>query len=363
MSDMNEMEHARLAISDIDAKMAELFEKRMEAVRVIAEYKRSNGLGIVDEKREAEIIARNADLIKDDVIRGHYVLFLKEAIRQSSSFQFRLNQGMRIAYTGVPGAFAYIAAKKMFPGANYVSCSDFSASYERVASGECDVAVLPIENSTAGDVGTVLDLIHSGDLFINRIVSIPIEQNLLGVKGASKDTIRTVYSHPQALAQCSDYIRKHGYDQMERVNTAVAAKEIFDRNDVTAAAIASDETAELYGLEIIERGINSEKNNSTRFACFSRSLNRTSGKSSGEGFIIVFSISNEVGSLAKALDIIGSNGFNMRNLRSRPMKTRMWKYYFYAELEGNAFSEAGADLMIQLKTICDEVRLAGTYAL
>ncbi|HAL18704.1 MAG TPA: bifunctional chorismate mutase/prephenate dehydratase [Spirochaetaceae bacterium] len=359
---MNDMEQARQAIDDADRQIAALFEDRMKAAGRIAEYKKLNGLGIIDAKREAEVIANNSAYIKDETIKEYYPLFMKGLMKQSVSYQMRLNQGMRVAYTGVPGAFAYIAANKMFPDAEYVSYPDFSLSYDEVVKGNCDVAVLPIENSTAGDVGMVMDLIYSGDLFINRIMSIDIEQNLLGVKGATKESIRTVFSHPQALAQSSEFITRHGYEQVERVNTAVAAQEVAEKNDKTIGAIASYETASLYGLEVLEKAINTERNNSTRFACFSRVLNKNVRKKSGDGFIIVFSVANEVGSLAKALDIIGSNGFNMRNLRSRPMKSRKWKYYFYAELEGDAFGEAGSDLMIQLKTVCDEVKLAGTYA-
>lgn len=358
MSDINEY---RTKIDEIDKKMADLFTKRMNLAKEIAEIKKSNGSPIVDKKREAEIIGKCQNYINDDVIKEYYILFYKNLINLSVSYQTQLNSGMRVAYTGVEGAFAYIAAKKMYPNAVYIPCSDFIVAYQEVQKGNCDVAVLPIENSTVGDVGTVIDLIYSGDLFINRIIDIPIEQNLLGIKGASKKDIKTVYSHPQALSQCSQYIHDNRFQIKECVNTAVAAKTISETADRSIAAIASLETAKLYNLEALEKNINQNKNNSTRFACFSRVLNHDNKNSSSSAFIIVFSVKNEVGSLAKALDIIGSNGFNMKNLRSRPLKDKIWSYYFYAELEGDAFSEAGFDLMIQLKTICSEVKLIGSY--
>ena len=359
MSDINKW---REEIDNIDKKMAELFERRMNISKQIAEIKKINGSPIIDKKRETEIIKKNSNLINDDNIKEYYVLFFKNLINLSVSYQTQLNSGMRIAYTGVEGAFAYIAAKKMYPNAILLPCTDFINAYQEVQKGNCDIAVLPIENSTVGDVGMVIDLIYSGDLFINRIIDIPIEQNLLGIKGSYKKDIKTVYSHPQALAQCSLYIHKKKLQTKECINTAVAAKTVSEISDKTIAAIASSETAELYNLEILEKNINQDKSNATRFACFSRVLNKDERNASSSAFIIVFSVKNEVGSLAKALDIIGSNGFNMKNLRSRPLKDKNWSYYFYAELEGNAFSEAGLDLMIQLKTICDEVKLIGSYS-
>ena len=360
---MSKIDEARKEINVIDKEMAELFEKRMEAVKEIANFKKENGISILDSKREDEIINSNSLNIKDVVVREYYVNFIKEVMSESKKYQMRLNSGMKIAYTGVPGAFAYIAAKKMFPNCEYVAFPDFKKAYNSVVDGLCDCVVLPIENSTAGDVGNVLDLIYTGSLHINQVMSVDIVQNLLAVKGATKETIKTVYSHPQALAQSSEYIRSHNYDEIECVNTAIAAKNVSEKNDISIAAIASNETASLYNLEIIEANINSNKNNSTRFACFSRVLNENKKSEPNMNFIICFTVANEAGSLANALNIIGSNGFNMRNLRSRPMKNSLWKYYFYAELEGNIFSEAGKDLMIQLKTVCDDLKLIGTYSI
>ena len=358
---MSKLDEARKEINLIDEEMAKLYERRMNASKMIAEFKKENGLSIIDGKREDEVIKKNSEYINDKIVKEYYVNFIKEVMKESANYQIRLNSGMKIAYMGVPGAFSYIAAKKMYPNSTYVSYPDFIDAYNSVVSGECDSVVLPIENSTAGDVGTVIDLIFNGSLFINQVISVDIFQNLLSVKGASKNTIKTVYSHPQALAQSSEYIRKHKFDQVECVNTAVAAKDVSEKNDITIAAIASSETASLYNLEIIEKNINTNKNNSTRFACFSRSLNKPT-KKENENFIVVFTVANEAGSLAKALNIIGSNGFNMRNLRSRPVKNAMWKYYFYAEIEGNVFTDEGNDLMIQLKTVCDDVKLVGTYS-
>lgn len=359
---MNEIEEARKEINEIDKQMALLYEKRMKAGRVIADYKRANALSVLDTNREHTVIEKNSSYVVDPIIKEYYVKFITEVMKESRDYQHRLNEGMKVAYTGVEGAFAYIASKKMFPNAKIIGYPDFTAAYKSVIDGECDTVVLPVENSTAGDVGIVMDLIFSGPLYISQMENVDIIQNLLAVKGATRQTIKTVYSHPQALAQCADYIKDNGYNQIEYINTAIAAKDVSLSNDKTIAAIASSETAKLYNLEIIDKAINSNRNNTTRFACFSRNrVDIPSNITSDARFILVFTVTNEAGSLAKALNIIGSNGFNMMNLRSRPMKGLSWSYYFFCELEGNVNTEAGRDLLIQLNTVCDRLKLVGTY--
>ena len=154
-----------------------------------------------------------------------------------------------------------------------------------------------------------------------------------------------------------------GYQVEEYPNTAIAAKMVAEKNDPTIACIAAIDTAEIYNLKVIESNINASRNNTTRFAAFSRVQNLpTPTAKMGEHFILVFTVLNEAGSLAKTLNIIGSHGFNMRNLRSRPMKTLMWNYYFYIELDGNINTEDGKDMLRQLSTVCDRLKLVGTYS-
>lgn len=360
---MNGLEKARKTINEVDIQMAELFEKRMEAARIIAAYKKEHGLSILDKEREKEIVKNNTAYIKDSEIAEYYVSFLEDLMSLSRSYQSRLNEGMRVAYSGVEGAFAYIASKRMFPEAQLIAYPSFESAYEAVEAGECDSCVLPIENSFAGDVGTVMDLIFQGSLYINQVTDLAVVHNLMSVEGATKETIKQVVSHPQALSQCSSYITKQGYEQRPYTNTALAAKLVKESNDITLGAIASDETAKIFGLKIIEGSINESRNNTTRFAAFSRVPNDHTGKkrSMSDHFIMVFTVKNEAGALAKTLDIIGAHGFNMRNLRSRPMKELMWSYYFYVEADGNINTEDGRDMLRELNATCDKLKLAGTY--
>lgn len=359
---MNELENTRKRINAIDKEMAALFEERMACSKEVAEYKIRHAMPILDASREQEVINKNLEYIENSLIKEYYVNFLKQTMDISKKYQTRLIEGMRVAYSGVPGAFAHIAAMKMFPKANYISYPSFEEAYIAVETGLCDTCVLPLENSYAGDVGLVMDLIFSGSLYINQVIELEVVHNLLAKKGTNIKDIKKVISHSQALGQCMNYLTGKGFELLEAPNTALASKLVSESNDSTIASIASNETAELYGLEILEKSINSSHNNTTRFGAFSRCFN-DDGKSSkmGEHFILVFTVKNEAGALAKTLNIIGSHGFNMRNLRSRPMKELIWNYYFYVELEGNINSNDGKDMIRALNIFCDKLKVVGTY--
>ena len=339
---MDNLEEIRNRVDGVDAQMASLFEQRMELVREIVAYKTAHGLAIVDPSREQEIIRRNASRVSDRDIREYYVNFQREVMHISRDWQRRLSKGLRVAYSGVPGAFAYIAAMRLYPGAELVAQPDFETAYRACEEGEVDVAVLPFENSFAGEVSTVTDLMFSGTLYVNQVIEVEAEQNLLGLPGADKARIRKVYSHPQALAQCTDYIHGKG---------------------LTRAAIGTAEAAALYGLEIIEPRINSSRTNTTRFAAFSRMLrlDTENKRKMGKHFILMYTVKNEAGALAQTLNIIGAHNFNMCNLRSRPMKELLWNYYFFVELDGDVTTEEGSSLLQELSGLCDRLKLVGSF--
>ena len=165
----NLLEEARKIINDVDTQMAELFVKRMRAAEMVYEHKKKMGLPILDQARETAVIERNTKRIEDEGLKGYYIDYLKNVMSISRAYQYRMQNGLKVAYSGVEGAFAHIAAGRIFPESQRVSCRDFKAAYESVVNGENDVAVLPIENSYAGEVGQTIDLIFSGSLFINGI--------------------------------------------------------------------------------------------------------------------------------------------------------------------------------------------------
>ncbi len=356
---MSKLDEARKQINEIDQKMADLFAARMRAVELVAAHKKEHGLPILDTAREEEIIRKNTQYMQDETLKSYYVNYLKYNMSLSRSYQHRLMEGMRVAYSGVPGAFADIAAKKIFPDGSAVPYKDFKAAYGAVVSGECDCAVLPIENSYQGDVSQVMDLAFFGSLFINGIYDMEIVQNLVGLEGASVRDVREVISHPQALGQCAEYIRDHDFETHECTNTAVAAKKVAEDGRRELAAIASVETAALYGLKVLDKSINASSINTTRFAVFSRFASRNPQRDNY--FVMNFTVKNEAGGLGKAISAIGDAGFNLRALKSRPSKDLIWEYYFFAEGEGNISGEEGERMLEELKQHCSNLKVVGSF--
>ena len=334
---MRELKDIRKEITDIDNKMAELFCKRMELVKQVAEYKQICGMPIYDPEREAQVLENGAQRVEDPDMRSYYVNYLKAVMDISKKYQADMLEGQKIAYCGTKGA------------------------YEAVEDGRCECAVLPVENSFAGDVGQVNDLMFSGPLHVNGMYDLAVNQDLLGIPGATVSDIETVVSHPQALSQCAAFIKDNGLEEKEYSNTALAAECVKIRNDKSLAAIGSAESAKLFGLDVISRSINDDRSNTTRFAVFSR-VERHFAKEGGKPyFSLLFTARDEAGSLAKALTILGRHGFNMRTLRSRPMKDLLWSYYFYVEAEGDIFDENGQACIEEMKSCCDKIKVVGSY--
>ena len=356
---MSELDEARMEIDRIDREMARLFEERMAASKKVALYKKKTGMPIFDPVREAAIVESGAKRVEDETVRGYYVNFLHATMDISKAYQTRLLDGMHVAYSGVPGAFAEIAAKRIFPYGTPVACSDFEEAYRAVESGRCDAAVLPLENSTHGDVGKVMDLAFFGSLSINGIFDVEVEQNLLAKKDAQLSDIKTVVSHPQALGQCASFIKENGLISVEAVNTAVAAEGVAKGDDVSVAAIGSVEAAERYGLQVLRGRIQDKGGNTTRFGVFSR-IRKTPGPRDRR-FAMVFTVKNEAGALAKAISAIGIHGFNLRAIKSRPTGKLSWEYYFFCEGEGLIDSEKGESMLALLGENCNDLKVLGAF--
>ncbi len=358
---MDKLQLARQKINEIDKEMANLFCERMNISKAVARHKMEHGIPVFDAAREAEVIKNNSSLIENKTLRAYYVNFIKSVMEISKTYQHHILEGARVAYSGVEGAFAHIAASRIFPDAALVSYSNFEEAYSAVERGECDCVVLPIENSYAGEVAQVADLMFNGSLFVNGIYDLHITHNLLGTVGSDISDIRTVISHPQALSQCAKYIKETGFHSIPTENTAIAAQRVADKGDKTFAAIASKETAKLYNLSVLDHHINSSNTNTTRFAVFSRVQNDNFASEKGN-FILLFTVNNEAGALAKAINIIGRHGFNMNALRSRPIKEISWQYYFYVEAEGDVLSESGKQMLEELSSYCEKVKVAGVFS-
>ena len=356
---MTKLDDARNEINGVDEKMAELFERRMKAVADVAEYKIENGLQVFDASREAFVIEKNLKYIKDNALKSYYTDFIENTMRISKNYQRRLINGRTVAYAGVPGAFAHEAAMEIFEKAVYKPYPNFKKAYEAVESGECDCAVLPIENSFAGDVAQVMDLAFFGDLHITGIYDLEITHNLLAKPGTKKEEIKTVVSHSQALSQCEKYIEDNGFSAKECENTAVAAKLCAEGGDKSVGAIASEAAAKIYGLEVLKTNINQSSNNTTRFAVFSKAPNADSELN--KHFVMFFTVKNEAGALGEAIRTIGKYGYNLKALKSRPTKELIWDYYFYAEGTGSLIGGNGEQMLSELKKVCNEIKVTGSF--
>ena len=355
---MDKLTEARRRINETDRKMAELFIERMDASAEIAAYKKEHGLPIFDEAREKEVLNRNGAAFARDDLKGCYLSFLQGLMDLSKRWQTRQNEGMKIAYSGVEGAFADIASRRIFPDLAHIGFGNFDEAYNAVVRGECDCAVLPIENSYAGAVGRVMDLIFEGDLIVSGVYTLPICQNLLGLPGADRTKIKKVISHPQALGQCEHYLKSKGYELIPCENTAIAAKTVAERGDPTLAAVASAETAALYGLTVLDHDINESAFNSTRFAVLTRSAEKDPAF---DKFILLFTVNDVAGALASAINVISAYGFNMKALKSRPVREKAWQYYFYVEAEGDETSPEGRRMLEELSKQCEKLKVAGHF--
>lgn len=353
---MKKLEEARNQIDKIDKQIAELFEQRMKAVENVIEYKKETGMPILDTGREKQVIEKNTKYIKNQDLVEYYQEWQKHLMTLSKQYQAKILGKDTVAYQGVEGAFAHIALKNIFPKAKDKNYSTWKEVFEAVEKEEAAYGVLPIENSTTGDVGEVLDLCFTHNCYVTQIYDLPINQTLLGVKGARLQDIKTVYSHPQGLRQCAKFLEQMKIDTIEYPNTAMAAKHVAQEQNKTLGAIASQETAQIYDLEVLIPQVNNKENNTTRFIVISKNISTT-----GNRFSLLFTVDHSAGQLAKVVKKIGELNFNMECIKSRPLPNTPWEYYFYVELVGDVQSENSKNLINSLEEICNKVKKLGVY--
>ena len=353
---MDQLQQARAEINEVDAQIAALFERRMAAVRQVLEYKREHGLPVLDAGREKEVLAKAALQISDPSLREYYTRVVERMMEVSRAFQSRQLAGFKVGYPGAEGAFSHIAASRIFPARSQQSFVTFEEVFAAVQSGAVDAGVVPFENSYTGEVGEVLDLLWKYDCFIVGRYDLEIRQNLLALPGARLEDLRQVYSHHQAISQCQSWLSQHSFEVVPYPNTALAAKYVSESGDKTKGAIASTDTAALYGLSVLAADINTSAKNTTRFIIISKTP-----PDSGNRFALVFTVRHDAGALAKAMQMIGSHGFNLESIRSRSMKELAWQYYFYAEVVGDPSSAEAAQMLKELSGACSQLKLLGSW--
>ena len=361
---MDQLQQARAQIDEIDAKMAALFEQRMQAVGQVAQYKARTGKQVFDPAREALVLEKNTARVQNPELQPYYREFLKKALAVSRAYQHVLIGQDVAAYQGVEGAWSHIALRQLFPFAKAQAYSTWNEVVEAVERGDAYCGVLPFENSNAGDVSAVLDLLyaHPG-LKVARMCDLPIRQDLLALPGAQLSEIKTVISHQQALAQSGPFLKLHHFATKAWGNTADAARYVAEQGDQTLAAIASAETAKLYGLQILAEGVNEDGDNTTRFIVIEKegAQRQPIAAAPGQRLSMLFTVDHKPGRLARVIQIIGERGFNMETIKSRPLPHVQFEYYFYVELVGDPTADETGALLQQLDRTCRTVRLLGVY--
>lgn len=353
---MDKLQKAREKINDIDAKMAKLFEERMQTVESVIAYKQAHQMKVLDQSREQEVIGKNLENIQKVEYKDFYREFITKVMELSRKYQKAILYHETAGYAGTKGAFSHIAACSLFPDAPLHSYPTFHDVFQAVEEQEISYGVIPFENSYTGEVGEVLDLLYHHNVCISKIYDLKITQNLLGISGADVSEIKQVYSKDQAISQCRQYLRNRDYDVIPYPNTALAAEYVAKQKDPSKAAIASRETAQIFHLDILEENINTSEDNTTRFIVIQKAL-----PAAGNHFSLLFTLRHAAGELAKVMQLIADNKFNMENIKSRALSDRPWEYYFYVEIEGSLEDEKTTVLIKQMKQICDQVKVLGCY--
>ena len=362
----------------IDQQIVSLYEQRMEICSQVAEYKIETGKKVFDRQREMEKLAKVKSLTHNE-FNSHGVEELFEQIMSMiRKLQYQLlsqhgsmgklpfigvdeleTKRARVVFQGAEGAYSQAAMIQYF-GEQIQSfhVDTFRDAMSAIDEGSADFAVLPIENSTAGIVSEIYDLLVEFENYIVGEQIMQINHCLLGVPGAELSDIRTVYSHPQSLMQSSRYLAGHDWRQISMQNNAFAAKKVADEQDKSQAAIASEYAAKVYGLKVLQQGVNQEEDNSTRFIIVTNQkiFRKNAGKVS-----ICFELPHQSGSLYHMLSHFIYNNLNMCKIESRPIEDRNWEYRFFIDFEGNLADSAVKNALRGLRDEARNMKILGNY--
>ncbi|MCR5032917.1 MAG: prephenate dehydratase [Lachnospiraceae bacterium] len=374
-----ELSELREQIDEVDAQIVALYEKRMKICASVAEYKIGAGKSVLDRGREAAKIQAVKNLLKDPSnARGIEELY-QLLMSNSRKLQYKLmtdagtngklpfieidsirKEGVRVCYQGAEGSYSQAAMIDFFgEGVNNFSVKTFRDAMIAIEEGTADYAVLPIENSTAGVVSEIYDLLAEFENYIVAEQITKVEHCLLATEGTDISTIKRVYSHPQSLSQSARFLEEHAdWEQFPMKNNAFAAKKVADEKDPAQAAVAGAYAAKVYGLDILERGINMDHNNSTRFIIIT---NQKVYQKGADKISICFEIHHESGSLYHILSHFIFNDLNMTKIESRPIEDHSWEYRFFVDFEGNLSDASVKNALRGIREEAANLRVLGNY--
>lgn len=376
---MTDLQECRKEIDQIDSEIVKLFEKRMKISEEVAEYKIHTGKRVLDSRREQDKLKALREQAHGEFNKlGVQEVFQQVmAISRKRQYQLLTASGadsphdyeiveklplndVNVVFQGVEGAYSYAAMRAYFPDEikNY-HVKTFRNAMEEAASGRADYAVLPIENSTQGIVTDIYDLLTEYQLYIVGEQVVRADHVLLGLPGVSAEKIETVYSHPQALAQCKKYLERHpDWRTVKTENTAASAKKVKEEGDPSQAAIASREAGEFYGLSVLAENICHNGGNVTRFIIVS---SRPVYEKNAAKVSVCFELPHESGTLYNMLSHIIYNGLNMTKIESRPIPGKTWQYRFFVDFQGNLKDPAVKNALRGLEAEADSMRVLGNY--
>lgn len=376
---MEKLLELRDKLDIIDEQIVELYEKRMAICEEVGNIKIDAGRKIFDKQREKEKLATVTANAKDDFYKKGISELFEQLMSMSRKLQYQLLtkkgalgrlpfigvdsldvDGARIVFQGTEGAYSQAAMEKYFGNdINSFHVQTFRDAMEAIEEGSADFAVLPIENSSAGAVNEVYDLLMEFENYIVGEVFLPIEHTLAGLPGAKLSDIERVYSHPQALMQSAKFLDEHrDWQQISVANTAVAAKKVLEDNVPTKAAICSAYAAEFYGLEVLEKKINHNSKNATRFIVVT---NQKIFLKDATKISICLEGAHESGSLYHLLSHFIYNDLNMVKIESRPIEGRNWEYCFFIDFEGNMADGAVKNAIRGLREEARNLKILGNY--
>lgn len=371
---MKDLQQCRKEIDEIDKQILELFEKRMDVAVNVAEYKKEKNLPILNYKREEEVINKNVEKLKNKEYAHITRKFFQNIMELSRNLQdkfisskdtakvknINIDKSKKLGFQGALGSFSEEALLKYFgEDVNATPYEEFEEVFCALKNNEIDYGILPIENSWTGAISQVYDLLSKYGFYIVAEECIKIDQHLIGVEGTTLETIKEVYSHPQGFEQSTEFLKnKHKWKLIPYYNTAISAKKIHNLNDKTKAAIASERAAKIYGLNIIEKAINNNKDNHTKFIIIGKDLivNEDCNKTS-----VVFSLEDEAGTLYSLLRYFAENNINMIKIESRPNKHTSWKYLLYVDFEGNLNNKEVKNAITLIEKNSGYFKLLGNY--
>lgn len=373
------LEELRREIDGIDQKMVELFKRRMEVVTQVAAYKKERGLPILDASRERVLLGKVGQAAGDelaDYIQSVYRTLLAASRSYETGKlgqESQVYQGIRtalketnplfpqrptVACQGIEGAYSQLACDRLFKAPTILYFQTFDHVFKAVESGMCQYGILPIENSTAGSVNAVYDLMIRHNFHIVRSARLKVSHNLLAKPGVKLEDIKEVYSHEQALNQSSGFLAKLGVKVTVVENTAVASKMVADSHRTDVAALSSRLCAEQYGLHIVQANVQDQDSNYTRFICISKNPEIYPG---ADQTSLMMVLPHKPGTLYNVLAKFYALNMNLKKLESRPLPGREFEFMFYFDVEASVYAPEMETLFRDLESDCEQLRYLGTY--